>query len=325
VPVIPSVQPGDRLDRFRIQSLVARGGMASIFRAVDVSTGRTVAIKVPHPEVESDPLLYDRFHREADIGRKLSHPGVVKILPGEDQSRVYMAMEWIEGRPLRQILDTEKKLSIDRAVRIALHTCDALGYIHDHGVVHRDLKPDNIMIDAEDRIKLIDFGIAREAGARRLTYARLTKALGTPDYVAPEQVKNKRGDAPCDLYATGVILFEMLTGELPFQGPNPITAMNQRLVADPIPARSIDPAISPELEEVVQRALERDPDHRYQTARAFAHDLLHQEPTGVEERAAARIALRSRKRPPQWSWSYLALAVIPVVLFGLLLLMARQK
>ena len=323
--MIADVQPGDRLDRYRIHSLVARGGMASIFRALDLETGRTVAIKVPHPQMESDPLFYDRFHREADIGRKLSHPGVVKILPGEDQSRVYMVMEWIEGQPLRTILDTQKKLSIDRATHLAVRTCEALGYIHEHGVVHRDLKPDNIMVAADDRIKLIDFGIAREAGARRLTYARLTKALGTPDYVAPEQVKNKRGDARCDLYAAGVILFEMLTGELPFRGPNPIAAMSQRLVADPIAVRSIDPTISPQLEEVIQRALARDPAHRYQTARDFAHDLLHPDEIMVDERVALRSALRSQRPKMKWSWSLVAAAIIPFVLFGLLFFVAHQK
>jgi serine/threonine protein kinase len=323
--MIPEVRPGDRLDQYRIDSLVARGGMASIFRALDISGGRTVAIKVPHPEMESDPLFYDRFHREADIGRKLSHPGVVKILPGEEQSRVYIAMEWIEGQPLRQILDAEKKLPIDRAVRMVLRVCEALGYIHENGVVHRDLKPDNIMVDADDRIKLIDFGIAREAGARRLTYARLTKALGTPDYVAPEQVRNKRGDARCDLYAAGVMLFEMLTGELPFQGPNPITAMNQRLVADPIAVRSIEAAVSPQLEEIVHRALERDPQHRYQSAKEFAHDLLHQDEIIVDERIAARASVRMQRPGIQWCWSYVALAMIPFVLFGLLLLVAHQK
>jgi serine/threonine protein kinase len=323
--MIPEVRPGDRLDQYRIDSLVARGGMASIFRALDISGGRTVAIKVPHPEMESDPLFYDRFHREADIGRKLSHPGVVKILPGEEQSRVYIAMEWIEGQPLRQILDAEKKLPIDRAVRMVLRVCEALGYIHENGVVHRDLKPDNIMVDADDRIKLIDFGIAREAGARRLTYARLTKALGTPDYVAPEQVRNKRGDARCDLYAAGVMLFEMLAGELPFQGPNPITAMNQRLVADPIAVRSIEAAVSPQLEEIVHRALERDPQHRYQSAKEFAHDLLHQDEIIVDERIAARASVRMQRPGIQWCWSYVALAMIPFVLFGLLLLVAHQK
>ena len=324
--VIAPLKPGDRLDRFRIQTLVARSGMASIFRALDLSTGDTMAIKVPHPEMECDPLFFDRFQREAKIGQKLTHPGVVKILPDEDHSRVYMAMEWIEGRPLREILDQEKKLPVERAVKIALGMCDALGYIHDHGVVHRDLKPDNVMIDAEDRIKLIDFGIAREAGARRLTFGKLTKAMGTPDYVSPEQVRNKRGDARSDLYAAGVILFEMLTGELPFQGASPITAMHQRLVADPIPARRIDPAISPQLEEILHRALEREPNHRYRSAHDFAHDLTNQEQVSVQEGVAARLALRALKTPQmKWSWPYIALAVIPVVVLALLLLVAHQK
>jgi eukaryotic-like serine/threonine-protein kinase len=321
--MISTPKPGEKIDRFRVQALVARSGMASIFRAQDESDGTTVALKVPHPEMEADALFYDRFHREMNIGKKLSHPGVVKFLEVEDPSRVYIAMEWTEGRPLRQILDERKKLTQAEALQIAAQLLDALGYIHANGVVHRDLKPDNIMVDG-DRIKLIDFGIAREAGARRLTYARLTKALGTPDYVSPEQIRGKRGDARSDLYALGVMLFEMLTGELPFQGETPIAAMNQRLVVEPMAARQVDPAIPAALEEVLNRALERKPEHRYATAADFAHDLANLEKIAIEERAAARAALRAAPRM-KWTWSYVALALIPVVIFALLMIVARMK
>src|ERR1035437_7245333 len=134
--------------------------MASIFRGKDTRTGRTVAIKVPHIEMESDPVFFERFQREEEIGRKLDHPGVMKVLGDDDRSERYMVMEWVEERLLRQTMNEQRKLPPERAVRIALRICDALDYIHRNGVVHRDLKPENIMIDAEDNIKLIDFGIA---------------------------------------------------------------------------------------------------------------------------------------------------------------------
>src|SRR5260370_39134232 len=141
------LHPGDQLDHYRIESLVARSGMASIFKAPDLRTGRPVAIKVPHPEMESDPVLLDRFRREEEIGKQMDHPGVMKVLTDVDRSQVYMVMEWVEGRLLRQILTQHGKLPADRAVRIALGICQALDYIHSHGVVHRDLKPENIMVD----------------------------------------------------------------------------------------------------------------------------------------------------------------------------------
>src|SRR5271169_1053191 len=276
--------PGDQLDHYRIEGLVARSGMASIFRGIDLRDGRAVAIKVPHEEMEADPVLYDRFKREEEIGRKLVHPGVVRVFNDEDRSRRYMVLEWVDGRLLRQIMNEQKPLPPERAIRITLALCKALDYIHSQGVVHRDLKPENIMIGPDDQVKLIDFGIAANAGSRRLTFAKLTEAMGTPDYISPEQVKGKRGDARSDVYSLGIMFYEMLTGQVPFTGPNPLAVMNERLVKDPVPPTELNEEIPPELEEIVFRALERDPRHRYASAHEMEWDLEHQEQVGVEDR-----------------------------------------
>jgi serine/threonine protein kinase len=144
IPVMNKLQVGDSVDHYRIEGLAAEGGMASIYRALDLQTGMAVAIKVPRFEAESDPVFFERFKREEEIGRRLDHPGVMKVLADGDRSRVYMVMEWLDGRLLRKVLSDEKKLAPQRATVIALRICDALEYIHNHGVVHRDLKPENI-------------------------------------------------------------------------------------------------------------------------------------------------------------------------------------
>jgi len=318
------LHPGEQLDHYRIDSLIARSGMASIYRGADLRTNQPVAIKVPHPEMECDPVLFDRFQREQEIGKKMDHPGVMKVLDDEDRSRVYMVMEWVDGRLLRKILSETGKLPTERAVRIALGICDALDYIHAHGVVHRDLKPENIMVDDQDRIKLIDFGIAGQAGARRLTFAKLSQVMGTPDYISPEQVKGKRGDARSDLYALGVMFYEMLTGKVPFRGPNPFAIMNDRLLNNPIPPREINPEISPELQEIIYRAIERDPKNRYAKAREFAQDLQHPEQVGVEDRPELKDWQERRSPWFRRVLFYLMLVMIPVVVFGLLLYVARR-
>lgn len=319
-----ALRTGDVLDHYRIENLVARSGMASIFRATDVRTGQPVALKIPHPEMEADVVLYDRFQREQDIGQKLDHPNVMKVMANDHASQVYMVMEWVDGRLLRQILMEKRKLPIERAVDLTKKICDALDYIHRHGVVHRDLKPENIMVDDEDHVKLIDFGIAGHEGSRRLTFAKLSQLMGTPDYISPEQVKGKRGDGRSDIYALGVMFYEMLTGKVPFQGPNAFAIMNDRLLNNPIPPREIDPSIPAELQEIIYRALERDPKNRYATAKEFLWDLEHPDQVGVAERPELRDWKKRRKPWLRQIAFYIMLALIPVVIFGLLLWVAKH-
>jgi serine/threonine-protein kinase len=297
--------------------------MASIFRATDLHTGRQFAIKVPHPEAECDVAFFERFQREARICREMDHAGVVKAMNQESQSRVYMVLEWVEGRLLREVLAEEGPLPPERATRIALAICGALDHIHARGVVHRDLKPENVMIDAEDRVKLIDFGIGARAGARRLTFGKLSNIMGTPEYISPEQVEGKRGDARSDLYALGIMLYEMLTGRTPFRGSNPFAVMNARLKTAPVPAREIVPDLSPQLDFILCRALERNPGCRYSSALEFADDLEHQDRVGLTGRAAPG-GRESRRQPlPKAVLFYGALAAVPVMIFALMLYVAR--
>jgi serine/threonine-protein kinase len=317
-------KPGDTLDHFQLDSVVATSGMATVFRARDLDTGREVAIKIPHPEVEGDPTLWERFKREEEIGTRIDHPGVMKVFANPDRSQVYMVMEWVEGRLLRNLLNEAKKLSPDQATALSIAILHALEHIHANGVVHRDLKPENIMVDSNDGIHLIDFGIAGSAGARRLTFAHFSQSMGTPDYISPEQVKGKRGDARSDLYSMGVMLYEMLTGQVPFTGPNPFAVMNDRLLNQPIPPRKLEPSISPQLQEIIYRALERDPKNRYASAHDMAHDLEHQDAVGVAIRTD-EANYKKRQSPELRRILFIAsLVLIPIAIFALLLLVSHQ-
>ena len=318
------LQAGDTLDHYRLDAEVARSGMSTLFRATDLRTGRPVALKVPHPEMEADPVLLERFRREEQIGQEIDHPGVVKTFDGEDRSRRYMVIEWVEGRLLRAIMNEEGKLPVDRAVALTVGICDALDNLHKHGVVHRDLKPENIMVCDGDRIKIIDFGIALKEDARRITQTGLTPALGTPDYISPEQVKGHHGDQRSDIYALGAMLYEMLTGQPPFTGPSPLVVMNERLIADPAPARELNPEIPPALEEILFRALARDPRHRYSTASDMAWELEHQELVDAEDGGHRPVGLRRFAMDRRKMAFYAAMALVPVVLFVVMLLLARR-
>ena len=319
------LQPGSLLDHYRIDAKVAESGMASVFRATDTKNGRTVALKIPHSEMEADPVLFERFKREEEIGTRLNHPNVMSVYGDEERSRIYMVLEWCEGRLLRQILSEEGKLTQERSIRITLGILQALEYIHKEGVVHRDLKPENIMVSGEDQIKLIDFGIASSEGSKRLTYAGFTQAIGTPDYISPEQVKGRRGDGRSDLYTTGIMLYEMLSGKKPFSGDTPMAITNDRLLNHPLPPREAEPSITPQLQEVLYRALERDPVKRYATARQFVWDLENLEKVGVEDRAELREWRNRTSGTKRKAIFYVALALIPFVLLGLMVLMMHRK
>jgi len=314
--------PGDSLDHYRIDSIVAHTQMSTLYKATDLNSGKELAIKVPNPELESDPVLLERFRREEEIGRQLDHPGIVRAFQNEERSRLYMTVEWVQGRLLRTILNEEGKLAIDRASALAYRICDALDYMHKHGIVHRDLKPENIMVDKDDQIKLIDFGIAMKEDARRLTFVNVSSLLGTPDYISPEQVKGARGDQRSDIYSMGIIFYEMLTGRVPFIGSNPLAVLNERVLNDVKPPRDLNPEISPELEEILYRALERVPRHRYATASEMMWDLEHQEQVGVEPRGERLPGKNSRSRKKILLYS--ALVVVPVLLFVLILILARK-
>jgi len=297
--------PGDTVDQYRIDAVLARSGMATIFRARDEQTGRVVVLKVPHLQYESDIVFNERFHREEEIGLRLHHPAVIRVLKPKEKTRVYIPLEYVHGELLRDRLQREGSLPIDDAVHIAIRIGDALRYLHDHGVVHRDLKPENVMLTLDGGIKIMDFGIALDTTQRRMTWSGLSQGVGTPDYMAPEQIKGHRGDARTDLYGLGVILYEMLTGKVPFHADNIYAAMRAKVEELPVPPRRLRPEIPTALEEVVLHALEPDPAKRFESAFEMREALAH--PGSVVTRTRAARKAMPAHRP---GWARTALIVL---------------
>lgn len=310
---ISALEPGQTLDHYRLEALVAESATSRTFRATDLRDGHTVAVKVPHATIDADPVTLERFHREEEIGSVLHHPNVMRIFREGDRTGFYLVMEWCDGRSLAAMLKESGRLAPERAVRIAIAILHALEYLHQHGVVHRDLNPDHIMVDSRDQIKLIDFGLALRQGARRLTFTGYSPVLGTPDYISPEQVRGKRGEARSDLYATGIILWQMLSGRRPFSGNSPLAVMNARLTRNLPPLQLPGFPFAAQLQEVVCRATEREPAHRYGSAHEFARDLEHLDQVGIAHRPELT---ENTRRLPELSriLLYGALVLLPVLL-----------
>ena len=267
--------PGQTLDdRFFITETISHSGMATIFKATDLLTRQDVALKVPYMHYESDPRFYSCFVREEKIGLRLNHPYILKVIPVENRSRPYIVTEYLHGHTLAHLLKNVHTLPEKEAITLASRMCEALAHMHEHGVVHRDLKPGNVMICLDGSIRILDFGIAENMG-RRFPFIAVTPSKGTPEYMSPEHVRGRREDERADVYSLGVMLYEMVTGTIPFASENEdvFVAMNARVTGDPVAPRILNRELSEQVEEIVLHAMERDPGNRYPTAVAMKEDL----------------------------------------------------
>lgn len=267
---------GTHIDHYEIIRMLGHGGMNRVYLARDINNQQEVVLKIPNDDILGNVAVFERYKREAEIGNRINHPHVQHLYnTDEKRSQEYLVVEYIQGCTLRAVLEEHapQLLPPEEALRITMQICDALAYCHEHGVFHRDIKPENIMIEEDGNVKIIDFGIALLEGARRVTWRGLSSTVGTPDYMSPEQLKGERGTAASDIYAVGVMLYEMLCGHTPFEGENVFAVMNQHVSQDPPSILDFNPNIQPALATVVMKAIRRDPDKRYHEIRDMLHDL----------------------------------------------------
>ena len=332
-------QPGDLIaGRYELEELVGTGGMSSVFRAHDTQLDRRVAVKILHEHYAADPEYLERFRREARAVARLSHPNIVTVIDrGEDGGRQFIVFEHVDGENLKELVTRTGRLPVRRALELALATADGLSFAHEQGLVHRDVKPQNVLLSREGDVKVTDFGIARSLDVEH-GVTQTGTVLGTGEYLAPEQASGKPVSPATDVYSLGVVLWELLAGDLPFVGEN-FVAVALRHVNEPPPdLRGRRPDVSPRLAAAVERALAKDPAHRFPTMAAFARELRaclaelegdiaplpdDSELTLVRPPAhapppPAPVRRRSRRRP--LAWALLALPVAAAAFLAVLLL-----
>jgi serine/threonine-protein kinase len=317
--------PGKILDgRFLLVAELGRGGMATIFKAEDLDDGRrAVVVKVPLPEFSSGTGAWSLFQREEELGRRLDHPFVLRFVPlPAHKRRSYVVTEYVPGRPLSEHMAGRLPLPEAEALAITSQVCAAVEHVHERGVVHYDVKPANVILCPDGGVRLIDFGLAHELATSRFALGGRPPAIGSSCYVAPEQVKRQRGRKSVDIYALGAMLYEMVTGQAPFPDDDPFVVASARMLGDPPAPRSLNPRLSAAAEEIVLRALRRDPAARYPSAAAMKADLDRPERVQVSG-LAQRLEPVTRWRRAWRRARYVALVgVLPVAtqvaLFGLL-------
>jgi beta-lactam-binding protein with PASTA domain/tRNA A-37 threonylcarbamoyl transferase component Bud32 len=271
-------QPRRLGGRYELDGVVGRGGMAEVYRARDIRLDRIVAIKTLRADLARDHTFQARFRREAQSAASLNHPAVVAVYDtGEDLSEgapvPYIVMEYVDGRTLRDLLRADRRLLPERAMELVDGILRALDYSHRGGIVHRDIKPANVMITRNGDVKVMDFGIARAMADSAATMTQTAQVIGTAQYLSPEQARGERVDARSDIYSTGCVLYELLTGQPPFTGDSPVAIAYQHVREEPIPPSQIDHEIPPWADAIVLKAMAKDPAHRYQSATEMRADI----------------------------------------------------
>jgi serine/threonine protein kinase len=272
------LQIGDQFDRYQIQAHMAQGGMSDIYRAFDMVNHREVVIKIPDQSMLGDPAQFERFQREMSVMSALNHPVILKGLGSGKYNRIpFLVTEFVDGQSLRTLIESSAPFPPDKVIAIARKIADGMAYCHQSEVIHRDLKPENILITSADQPVIIDFGLALTKGAHRVTYSNLSATMGTPDYMAPEQIEGQRGDQRTDIYALGTIMYELLTGKMPFTGDSNMVIMAQHLNGTAPRLDRVNPSIPPQIAAIVATCLARNPTDRYADMTALIEALDHPE------------------------------------------------
>ena len=264
--------------RYELDGIVGRGGMAEVFRARDIRLDRVVGVKTLRDDLARDQTFQARFRREAQSAASLNHPSIVAVYDtGEDMVGSlpvpYIVMEFVDGRTLRDLLKDNRRLLPERALEITDGVLRALDYSHRNGIVHRDIKPGNVMLTRSGDVKVMDFGIARAVADSQLTMTQTAQVIGTAQYLSPEQARGERVDARSDLYSTGCLLYELLTGRPPFTGDSPVAIAYQHVKEEPVPPSQIDPEVPAWADAIVLKAMRKDPADRYQSAGEMRNDI----------------------------------------------------